>query len=727
MATRNRRDLDDDSLNIFVLPEGEEVPTSDSPPLPLRPGGRRLSPLRSLRHHPGLAVLGVAAVVLAAIPLLLVLRRPVYAAEATVLVSQVFAKNLSEDREFQLPRFHEFVKQQLVLIEREEIAMDALEGLGDRRSLWMQPGESRRDGAVRLAARISARQLPDTSYILVRLEGPSPEGLAEVVNAVVDAYLARSRGQPFYGLDLRREALNRHKAQLVDDIRAKTELLARWAKEQGVAGFDTKPREGPLEEAEKALQTARGRLLDAEARLAAFEARHALLLKTDLSVEGRELLNSDVELVGLKSVLLAKKNEYKARLTGLTPEHEGRKALERRMAEIDGEIAKAEETALHRITGLLRQRRDARLQDERQTLALDVEQARRAEKTLGEEAVAAAARVTRFNDVYYAAQNVVQEVDRLRRQLAAVEDRLDMMRLESYAPGFIHLVAAALPPTAPMPVKYAKWLALVAAAALAFGASLPLIRDALDNRVRVPSDLAPELEGTALSGIPEREPGTEKFMLDQLRRLALRLDRDRRQRNRRKVVFTGVKAGAGTTQLVLELTRELRNLGVHALAVEVNPIHADPRYAGTPGPGLLEALAGSAPLDQTVRPGESGLPLRVPLGDTRGRALLAGVDRLPAALDQLLTQHQILLLDGPPVLRSSDAEMLVGMADSVVLLVGASTSFGDVRRAYRILQQVGTPVPHTVVNRVRISGAGRTREYAELMKEHDVAARAPTA
>jgi Mrp family chromosome partitioning ATPase len=334
----------------------------------------------------------------------------------------------------------------------------------------------------------------------------------------------------------------------------------------------------------------------------------------------------------------------------------------------------------------------------------------------------------RFNDVYFEAQNVNQEIDRLRRQLSAIEDRIDMMRLESFAPGFIHLAAAALPPTSPVPVKTGKWMGVLVFVGICLALGVPTLIDILDHRVRTPGDLVREAEGCVLLGVPERQPDTEPFIRDQLRRMALGLDRERRQRNRRRVVFTGVKSGAGTTQTVLELTRELRHLGVHAVAMEANALKPDPRFGGVNGqPGLINVLGGRVTLEQTVRPPDKGLPLRIPIGDTGGRNILVGANSLPRVFSEIMGQLEMVLVDAPPILLSSDAEMLAGMADAVVLVVGSyATTLADVRRAFRILRQVGTPVLQTIVNRVRVTEGGRGRDYADLIKEYNVVARAPS-
>src|SRR3954462_2637043 len=101
----------------------------------------------------------------------------------------MFPKNLIEEREYQVPRYEEFVSQQLAMIVRDDITLDVLERLGDRRSIWARPGEGRRESAIRLSNSLVAKRVPNTTFISVGLEGSTPDALPELVNAVTDVYL----------------------------------------------------------------------------------------------------------------------------------------------------------------------------------------------------------------------------------------------------------------------------------------------------------------------------------------------------------------------------------------------------------------------------------------------------------------------------------------------------------------------------------------------------------
>src|SRR5262249_6823953 len=151
----------------------------------------------------------------------------------------------------------------------------------------------------------------------------------------------------------------------------------------------------------KAWIDARSHLMEAEARYESLKNRNETLRRSDLAGEARDLLATDPEMVSLKAVLLPKKNDLKAKVMGLTPQHQGRQEFERLIAEIDADLERSEKAALERIrTGLL-QRRDLKLKDEVDLAAAEVDQTRRLEKTLAQETQAQAGKIAKFNSMYY--------------------------------------------------------------------------------------------------------------------------------------------------------------------------------------------------------------------------------------------------------------------------------------------------------------------------------------
>jgi Mrp family chromosome partitioning ATPase/uncharacterized protein involved in exopolysaccharide biosynthesis len=683
---------------------------------------RRINVFKSFLRHKRVAFFTIVLVIGVA-ELLLYFRsvRPVYRAEALIMVAPVMLKNVIEDRQYEVPRYDELVNEQLAVLVREEVALKALEMLEGRKEGWVMPGESHRDAAARLSSALLAKRVPDSTYISVALESKQPQGLAATVNAIVDCYMARVKGKGFYGQEVREETLHQRRGELQEEIRKKTDQLSAWAKELGIAGFD-KPLEGTSAE-EKVLADARARALELESRLVAIKARNESLLRTDLTAEARELSTKDPELVSLKTVLLPRKNELKAKSMGLTPEHSGRKEIERLISELDLDLDRSEKSAVERARTELAQKRELKMGEDLQLIQFDLEQARIFEKNLAEQSQLRAEKVAKFNSRYYEAMTLRQDLERLNRQLGALEDRLDAMRLEAETPGFVSLVSPARNPDRPIHRPMATLVAVFLVIAVALGFAVPTALDALDHRIQSPIDVEPVIDARPLGWVLERTPRSEKFVDDQVRRIALSLERQRRAHQRCQIAFMSLRPGGGTTQLIIDLARELRAIGSRTIVVEANALHPDGRYLAPKGhPGLVGSLGGHIRIEEVVLPPRATLTYRIPLGNTEGALLIPNSRNLRQVLNHLSSNYDMVLIDSPPLFLSSDAELIASCAQGVILVVEAEKVVtGEVKRAMDIVREIGPLMIEVVVNRVRdFRGHGY---YSDLVEQYESAGR----
>src|SRR5262245_9530884 len=328
---------EEDPSDTFILTdEPEHAPRSFKK-------HRRINILKSFLRHKRVAFFSVLLIVAVAEPILYVRSvRPVFRSEALLVVAPVMLKNVIEDRQYEVPRFDELVNEQISLVQRDEVALDALSRLQADRGGWLRPGESRRDAAARLSASLLVKRVPDSTYISIALEANEPNGLAPTVNAVVDAYLARVKGKGFYGQEVREETLYQRRAELQEEIRKKTEQLSNWAKDLGIS-FD-RPVDAAATD-NKILSDAKARLAETESRAGAVKIRNEVMRQADLTAEARDLSSKDPELLALKTILLPRRSELKAKALGLTDEHQGRKEIARLIAEIDQDLERSEKVA----------------------------------------------------------------------------------------------------------------------------------------------------------------------------------------------------------------------------------------------------------------------------------------------------------------------------------------------------------------------------------------------
>ena len=144
---------------------------------------------------------------------------------------------------------------------------------------------------------------------------------------------------------------------------------------------------------------------------------------------------------------------------------------------------------------------------------------------------------------------------------------------------------------------------------------------------------------------------------------------------------TSAIAGEGKTTIAVGLTSALAEddalLGfgrepATTLLVECNAGAApqDPRLAPRPGPGLIELLCGECALEDAVRETAVDGLFFLPLGwPAHNFPLAIRTAILPDVIAQLRPRFGLIVLDMPPVLNSTDTQVLARLADQMLLVV----------------------------------------------------------
>jgi polysaccharide biosynthesis transport protein len=691
----------------------EDYVSLPAPAEPRSVPGRGIKPLVSLRAHRRLALSVMLLVALVGLPVAWIKGQAIYQSTAVLHVSPRFLSNLQQDQEFELQsnsQYREFVQHQVRTINRYEIVRDALQNLGERRFLWQRPEEGERRAVERLQAALQIQSVPDTYLITVSLEEVKPDGLAEIVNAVVETYLKQEKEEEFYASDQRLANLTTERTRLLGEIQTLSAQRTELVQELGATTFtpnNPSPYDQLLVSSKEALATARRRRIEAEAQLAAFDPAQKNGEKA-LDAAAQDLMAKDTGLSTLKANLYKRRGELLSQISGLAPDHVGRKAAERESQEIDTELNRVSKELFDSFrTLLLEQRKTA------------VRETRRTEQDLDAEVEKTSANATWYATRYGKALAVDIDIDHLRKRLDAIEDRVSFISLEKQAPGFVRLVSPARPPEIPVKGGRKKFFALFVVAAVCLGLAAPVAVDFLDPRIHAADELDNLLGFAPMGWLPDRtDPRTQPFVHDQLLRLAGNLDRERRTHGTRMFVFSAVRPGGGTTTLVLDLARTLTDLGIPTLAVEVNAFKPDERYTDDLArPPLAAVLNDYIAIDKAIVPGTETLPDRVAVGAANSTRHLEALHQLKVTLSPLSSRYELFLLDAPPLLLSADTELLVGIIDAAVLVVEAcGVSKGEVTRAARTLERLAPTVVGTILNRVQMYQGGGY--FAELLQEH---------
>lgn len=193
--------------------------------------------------------------------------------------------------------------------------------------------------------------------------------------------------------------------------------------------------------------------------------------------------------------------------------------------------------------------------------------------------------------------------------------------------------------------------------------------------------------------------------LDHLR-VALCARPDPWGRDRHCVLITSACGSEGKTTLAAQLAERCVNAGLMTLLIDGdlrNPTLSRMLDAQD-NPGLINVLKGEVEAEDVVMViGDAGGFHLLPAGNPRvDPSRLLHSDRLGKLLAQARESFDMIIVDAPPVLPVPDALTIGRWTDGAVLAVRYDTSrFPLVERANRRLAHVGVPVIGAVVNGVR--------------------------
>ena len=682
--------------------EGQSIPTC------------KFKPLVSLLKHKWLTLFIILIVSMTGFLMLSKKEKPVYSTTAVLLVSPKFTPNLDSERGMDLQRteYQLYIKQQVNLITRSDVLQEALQ-MPKVRDNWLLPGEILNLGKIRLKQAISVKDKRGSPFMTITLIGNKAKGLDIVLNSLIDIYLKKSQAENIYDSSGRIERLGQRKSELERLISKNRERRTQIALKLGVTTFQensSNPYDNILIETMQAHTLARRQRVEAETRLAILIKKQSGS-QTMLDILVNEMLANDSVLRSFKTKLTDRRTELLTQMLGLTPKHPNRRRAEKEMAKIDRDIEQATNKLFKEIHNRLLEKAKA-----------EIYQTQGIEQVLAAELKAQRQQANHYATLYNKALLLSQEMNRSERLLEKIYSRIDFLNTEASAPGFVRLNTSAKQPSSPNKSKQQVIVLMFIVVALGLGIGIPILIDMLDRRIHTPGEIHKMLGFPPIAWILERcDLNTEQFANDYLRRMALALERDWHSHKTTTFVLTSVKPGGGTTTLILELAHLLSELGVRTLAMELNAFKPDDRYKGASPYNSLTTLLSkdshiSSP-EALVIPATTDLPDRLPIGETP-KHYITTYGKLRPVIEQLNTHYDLILLDTPPLLLSSDAELLGKIVGGVLLVVeaGAITP-GELKRAAQLLERLNPPVVGSVLNRVKVFRGGGY--FAKLLKEYE--------
>ncbi|MDE1175175.1 MAG: hypothetical protein PW789_01040 [Edaphobacter sp.] len=670
-------------------PESSQQTDADVPPSQqLKQLKRDLT--RSVRMYRTIAIT-VGAIVFALLLTFGLQRAPYYETSSLIYVQPAKAKLITDATggTYDPTRYDTYIQQQLQTIVRSDILADALKSVAP--GMWTRPGESEQSAITRLQHDLKVEREMGSYQLSIALSGGNPYGIANVVNAVTNAYIRKERVDELAQTQQQLEVLLNEQKRLQTLLVSGRQSQAGLSTSLGVAdtaGDNGNPYDAQLGELRTQLASARSAHAIAEAQLASVIS-HGPDSAAALKAASSELISNDPGLAMLKQSIAARRSKIVGEMAGLTTKNP--------LYQQDQEELQRLDQSLDSMTGQLREKAALQLQEK-----LKLESARTADivSRLDSQLSQQTSIATGATPKLQQAADIAAQISRLQDQLTEVENAIAAIRLENQSTGLVHLLLPAEVPLKPIPSKKLIILGASLPLAIILGLFASWIRLKLDPHVYVGNDVEKTLGFPPMAVLPKVNEVDPRVLDEFMLRLVAGLDQAHSTSGARTYVFTAASPHIEIEGLLTNLAAKMDKLGYRTLIMKASSalqrlsLASDSDDDGEESWEHLRLSESRATETRLARSGESQL--------TRPRResfVAENIERLKQNVD-------LLFIEALPLSTSTEAEFAARLADITVVIVGSALSTkDDLTETLAVMQRLNVAGVATVLNDMSLQHA----------------------
>ncbi len=681
------------------------MPQAPAPSAPVqghaaKTGRESLGVGRSLREHRLLA-LGIGILVLVGMLGFGLTHPYTYSTESLVYIQPSVPRVLSDGSEqpYDPSKYDSYFQQQMETVTRYDILQDALAQLGA--GVWRAGGESQQSAIVRLQSALKVTRIENSYQMSISLKGGNPEAIAEVVNAVTDAYLAKSRKDELAQVNQRLQALVQERDRIQTVLSADRTEQAALGRSLGVAnasGDDADPYDAQIAALRDELVKAREARDVAEVQLSSVSRPDPQNAQA-LNAMADEMIATDPGLSSMKAAINQRLSLLSSQMSGLTPNHPLYKLDQQEITKLN--------QSLDAMTAQLRKKAAQHLQEK---LGVDLARSTGVEVRLNEQLAQQEAAAARGGPKLQRAAELAADVARQETRFASVDDMVRSLELESSASGQAHISMPALRPFTPDPSK--KMLLIWGAFPIAtlVGVAAAITARKLKGRVYIAEDVKEVLQFPPMAVMPQSEDVSSATVEEYTLRLAAAVDHALRLGGARTFVFTAVSASTAVEDLVANLARKMDGLG-HRVSM-MSAAAAITRHSR--GELSTGALGDGSSLLRS-----DGSMTRSDGSQVRSDAFRKDDTSRSSVMDEVQRfqqEDELLLITAQPLMTSGESEYLVRYADVTILVAESGvTTRKELEEAGLLLERLNTPGAGAVLTNLSM-------RYADAMFKRSVLA-----
>jgi len=694
-----------------------------------------LDPIRVVRQHLALLVMTLIIGAIIGVGLALVLKKyaPEFTSEAYMevsggIISPYESTSLTGGIGKHRPEvISAFIRNQIVRIKSDDVINTALARSMVKETQWRRQFRNNIEARENLQEQLDVSRVIGSTVIRVALAGRHRQDLQAIIDSVVDVYLRK------YNDDIRiantqvRNTFEAERKRADEDVRMRQEQLDQFLESHDLATLETQNNEATIAYQDLARQVAVAAVEKDTARktLAAMIEAHK-----DGTLVGSPddiaIVEADPAIASRDERIRALREDRDVLLHRFGENHRSVLDIDRQIIAV--ELQKKRETAL-----LLRQRQEVLLEQARKrAAALEAKYATLVPKL--EEAgirmrdlVNKLEKYRRLKDKAGTARQKSQLADEWIYSQRILRDRPDRAGVQS--------LAQASAPKLTFP-RFGGTVAGVAVLLEALAIALVFLKELLDQRIKSPSDVTLIPRAEIIGVVPEasqdpsgpaRIENVVRYDPSGLLAEAFRQTRSGMLTHTdrggfKTVMVVGAQPESGVSATVNNLAISLGHDGRKVLVIDANfrrPVQHE--LFETPAtPGLVEILTGKVSFDDAVaHVAELGLDvLAAGQGQTALPELLEGAS-FAELLEVCQNRYDIILIDAPPALLTSESQMLGRQVGGVLGVVRAlRDKRGMVGRMLRQFESQDANVIGLVLNGVQASAGGYFRSNYEQFRQY---------
>jgi uncharacterized protein involved in exopolysaccharide biosynthesis/Mrp family chromosome partitioning ATPase len=683
----------------------------------LTPPGRRRKPVNIpdviLRRFVFILIAGGALAALFA-PLLMLGSRSVYTTSGMLAIDPGKEPTLTgRERETIPGNLGDYTRTLLNRLTSGDVLVEAMQAVptNDWPS-FLHAGRSPEANIGRLFKAIKAKEVARTYLMTVEISGDDPHGLAPMLNAVLDAFIAKLRRELEQQNARRLEYLREERDQIVTRITEERQRILTLA--------DHVPNKAFLHESYSVhlskLEQIQRLYWEAEALRAQREGDYQRTLinwkdlqQLSLQAYADERVADNFGINRIEQWTYEQLQSLRSTIDGLTTNNEDRTYVEMRMDAMNEYLRTYKSEVNDTTIRILKEKRNHDLTTELITASNAMLGANMASDYLSERLAAAKTEATETSEAIFQAADITFTVTQLRDRLTALNTRIDDVEMESKAPLRLYIDREAGVPNRPSSNTRPQLAMLGLMLGFGLVAGLVIGFEFLDDRIRGPAEIEAAIGGPAPDPIPLVSGSRfDRVLLDHpddpagtaIRALVIRLNRERTCHQARVFAFCPSGPGVGNTSLALNAAHGLARFVPKVLMISFSPSALKIAHAGV---ALLKEPSGL--VQAVTHDAERGVDL-VAI-DLAGERLPSKVG-VALLIDRVRRAYDVVVLDLGIVPQDDLAMSLLHEVDSVIFTAREDmTMFTELRRAIDSASLAGVPSMTAVLNGSRRPSVNR--------------------